>query len=228
MNSLELRNVSYAYTKNKSVLKNINCTFKQGNIYTIIGKSGAGKSTLLSLIAGLDRCRDGEILVRGKSLNSINRDKYRSQEVGVIFQQYNLLTNATALENIILSMNISKSTVKDKPAYALNLLKKVGIDKEKAVRVVMKLSGGEQQRVAIARALAHNPNIIIADEPTGNLDKNTQNDILKIFTNLAQLENKCVIIVTHSQKVTTIANKIYLIKSGNITDLGAGGKDDKK
>jgi len=227
MNSLELRNVSYAYTKNKNVLKDINCTFTQGNIYTIIGKSGAGKSTLLSLIAGLDICRDGEILVHDKSLNLINRDKYRSQEIGVIFQQYNLLTNATALENIILSMNISKSTVKNKSTYALELLKKVGIDEEKATRVVMKLSGGEQQRVAIARALAHNPNIIIADEPTGNLDRNTQSDILKIFTDLAQSENKCVIIVTHSQKVTTIADKIYLIKNGNITDLG-GGKHVKK
>ncbi len=222
MSCLELKDISYAYIKGKCVLEDINYKFNQGKVYTIVGKSGAGKSTLLSLIAGLDKCQDGTVLIHGKSLNDINRDKYRSQDVGVIFQQYNLLTNSTALENIVLSMYISKAKMKDKHKHALELLNKVGINEEKATRAVMKLSGGEQQRVAIARALAHNPNIIIADEPTGNLDKNTEKDILEIFTELAHSENKCVIIVTHSQKVTKIADNICLIKNGHLIDLGDG------
>ncbi|MFJ3387585.1 ABC transporter ATP-binding protein [Lysinibacillus sp. NPDC086135] len=220
MSCLELKDISYAYIKGKRVLKDINYKFNQGKVYTIVGKSGAGKSTLLSLVAGLDKCQDGTVLINDKSLNEINRDKYRSQDVGIIFQQYNLLTNATALENIVLSMNISKSKIKNKNKYALELLNKVGINEEKATRAVMKLSGGEQQRVAIARALAHNPNIIIADEPTGNLDKNTEKDILEIFSELAHSANKCVIIVTHSQKVTKIADNICLIKNGSLIDLG--------
>jgi ABC-type antimicrobial peptide transport system, ATPase component len=217
-NVLSLRNVSYQYEGTKKLtLKSINTDFETGKIYTIIGKSGAGKSTLLSLISGLDVSTSGEILYLGTDLKKLNRSNYRAKNIGVIFQGYNLLTNAKAVQNIILSMNISKSPVKDKKTYAYELLRKVGIDRETADRKILKLSGGEQQRVGIARALSHNPKLLIADEPTGNLDKDTETDILKIFTDLAHREGKCVIIVTHSRRVTTIADVVYRIVDGQLS-----------
>jgi len=220
MSVLTLTNVIYKYegTK-KSVLKGVSANFKAGKVYTIIGKSGSGKSTLLSLIAGLDICGSGEILHGGIDLKKLDRDKYRAKDIGVIFQSYNLITNASAAQNIILSMNISGSSESNKKRFAYDLLLKVGIDKETADRKILKLSGGEQQRVGIARALAHNPEILIADEPTGNLDTSTENEILKIFTTLAHDEGKCVIIVTHSKKVTSIADVIYRIKDGQMSEV---------
>lgn len=217
MKVLVLKDVSYRYegTK-KTVLKKVNAIFENGKIYTIIGKSGAGKSTLLSLISGLDVCTNGEIIYSGTSLKKINRDDYRAKSIGVIFQSFNLLTNATAVENILLSMHISGSKEKDKKAVAYMLLEKVGIDKETADRKILKLSGGEQQRVGIARALSHNPNVIIADEPTGNLDRDTEGDVLKILTSLAHDDGKCVIIVTHSKKVTSIADEVWGLNAGNL------------
>ena len=217
MSVLTLKNVTYKYEGvKKNVLKGIDAEFMAGKVYTIVGKSGAGKSTLLSLISGLDVSTGGEILYSGADLKKINRDDYRAKSIGVIFQSFNLLLNATAIENIILSMNISGSEEKDKKAYAYALLEKVGIDKETADRKVLKLSGGEQQRVGIARALSHNPDIVIADEPTGNLDKDTEADVLGILTSLAHDEGKCVIIVTHSRKVTSIADEIWGISDGKM------------
>ena len=217
---LTLKNVTYKYDgAKKNTLKGIDAAFEPGKVYTIIGKSGAGKSTLLSLISGLDVTTGGEILCGGTDLKHLDRDNYRAQNVGVVFQSYNLMTNATAVQNIVLSMYISGSPEKDKKSYAYALLERVGIDRETADRKILKLSGGEQQRVAIARALAHNPDILIADEPTGNLDRDTETEILNIFTKLAHEspENgggKCVIIVTHSRKVTAIADIIYGISDG--------------
>ena len=220
MNILTLNDVTYKYEgTNKNVLKGVSATFEAGKVYTIVGKSGSGKSTLLSLIAGLDICTSGEILHGDTDLKDLDRDEYRAKGIGVIFQAFNLITNTTAVENIILSMNISGSKVPDKKAYAYALLEKVGIDHETADRKIMKLSGGEQQRVGIARALSHNPNILIADEPTGNLDNATEEDILKIFTALAHNDGKCVIIVTHSKKVTSIADEVLAMKDGNLTSM---------
>ncbi|WP_096187517.1 ABC transporter ATP-binding protein [Evansella halocellulosilytica] len=220
MSVLEVKDVSYCYdgTK-KDVLKDINVAFDNWKVYTIVGKSGSGKSTLLSLISGLDICKNGEILYGGTSLKKINRDEYRSKRIGVIFQGFNLLTNATAVENIVLSMNISGRKEKDKKATAYELLQKVGIDKETAARKILKLSGGEQQRVGIARALSHNPDVIIADEPTGNLDRDTEAEVLKILTSLAHNEGKCVIIVTHSKKVTSIADEVWGINAGRLLQI---------
>lgn len=215
---LSLKNVSYKYEgMKKTVLKNVSAEFNTGKVYTIVGKSGSGKSTLLSLIAGLDVCPNGEILFGGKSLKAIDRDDYRAKSIGVVFQSFNLLTNATAIENIVLSMNISGSDKKSKKTYAYALLEQVGIDRETADRKVLKLSGGEQQRVGIARALSHNPDVIIADEPTGNLDADTENEILKILTSLAHNDGKCVVIVTHSKKVTSIADEALGMKDGNLS-----------
>ncbi|MFJ7734963.1 ABC transporter ATP-binding protein [Lysinibacillus sp. NPDC097287] len=218
MSVLAVNNLSYVYdgTK-KKVLNNINIEFESKRTYAIVGKSGSGKTTLLALLSGLDLCKDGEILYNGENIKTIDRDNYRSNKIGVIFQSYNLLTNATAIENIMLSMDISGIKVANKKEYAYSLLQSVGIDKETADRKVLKLSGGEQQRVGIARALSHNPDIIIADEPTGNLDTETEESIMKILTRLSQEENKCVIIVTHSKKVANYANEIWAISDGKIS-----------
>ncbi|MDR0437004.1 MAG: ABC transporter ATP-binding protein [Bacteroidales bacterium] len=223
MSILTLNNVSYRYdgTK-KNVLKGVSASFEAGKVYAIVGKSGSGKSTLLSLIAGLDVCTDGKILHGENDLKQIDRDEYRAKGIGVVFQAFNLITNSTAIDNIVLSMQISESNERDKKSFAYELLEKVGIDKETADRKVLKLSGGEQQRVGIARALAHNPNIIIADEPTGNLDTDTENDVLKILSLLAHDEGKCVIIVTHSKKVSSIADEVLGMKDGKLTSVNQG------
>lgn len=220
MSVLELKDVSYRYKgTNKNILTNVNYNFEQGKLSIIMGKSGSGKTTLLSIISGLDLPTDGEVLWNGKNLRNINRDDYRAIGIGVIFQGYNLLTNATAIENILLSMDISESKVfgkgsnSSKKQTALDLLRKVGIDVEKANRKILKLSGGEQQRIGIARALSHNPDIIIADEPTGNLDSDTEKSIMEIFQELAHKHNKCVIIVTHSKNVSAYADEVIELNS---------------
>jgi putative ABC transport system ATP-binding protein len=217
---LEIADVTYRYDgSTEAVLKGVSAVFEKGKVYTIIGQSGAGKSTLLSLISGLDTCKEGEVYYNGKKLRNLDRDEYRSKSIGVIFQGYNLLLNSTAVYNITLSMNISQSNTKDKKTQketAYTLLEKVGIDKETADRKILRLSGGEQQRVGIARALSHDPDVIIADEPTGNLDEATEDAVLKILTRLAHEENKCVIIVTHSENVTAIADEVIGIHTGQL------------
>lgn len=216
-NLLALKNVAYQYEGGKKpILKNVSVEFQSNKIYAIVGKSGAGKSTVLSLISGLDLPSSGEILYNGKSLREIDRDYYRAKNIGVIFQSYNLLINATALENIILSMNISGSKERDKKKYALSLLEQVGIDRETANRKILKLSGGEQQRIGIARALSHNPDIIIADEPTGNLDGDTEENIMLLLQKLAHVDGKCVIVVTHSKQVSSYADELWGLNQGNL------------
>ena len=212
MGILKLENVGYRYKdapKETYVFKNINYEFEEGKMYAIKGKSGSGKTTLLSLITGLEKCTEGQILYDGKTLKKMNLDRYRNTDIGIVFQSYNLLPRLTAIENIIVSMEISKVKVKNKKQKALELMKSVGLSEEHSKRKILKLSGGEQQRIAIARSLSYNPKIIIADEPTGNLDKDTETEILKIFKYLAKDENKCVIIVTHSQNVCNEVDTVY-------------------
>lgn len=215
MSILTLKNISYHYNgTEKVVLNQISYAFEAHKLYCITGASGEGKTTLLSLLAGLDLCSSGTIYCEEQDIALVNRDEYRSKKVGVVFQSYNLLQNATAAENIILSMNIAgkqgKQTSKD--AYAI--LEKVGIDHEKADRRILKLSGGEQQRVAIARAVANGSPILIADEPTGNLDVNNESAIIDIFKKLAHEEKKCVILVTHSKKVASESDIVLELKKG--------------
>ena len=215
MSLLKLENASYRYSdalKDDYVFKNINYEFNEGKVYAIKGKSGSGKTTLLSLLSGLETNYGGNITYNGKNLKKQDLDKYRSSDIGIIFQSYNLLPHLTAMENIILSMNISNVDVTDKSEKAIELMKSVGLKESQKDRRVLKLSGGEQQRVAIARSLSYNPRMILADEPTGNLDKETENEILKIFKNLAEKKNKCVIIVTHSENVCKNADKIFDLK----------------
>lgn len=218
MSILKLENVGYRYNdapKDSYVFKDINYEFEQGKMYAIKGKSGSGKTTLLSLITGLEKCTEGNVLYDGKNLKKMNLDTYRNTDIGIVFQSYNLLPSLTAVENIILSMDVSKVKVKNKKQKALELMKSVGLSEEHANRKILKLSGGEQQRIAIARSLSYNPKIIIADEPTGNLDKDTENDILNIFEHLAKEENKCIIIVTHSQNVYNRADVVYELKKNS-------------
>lgn len=215
MKILELTSVSYRYndaSANDYVFKNLSFTFEAGKVYAIKGKSGSGKTTLLSLISGLEKCSEGKIIFAGKDLKEMNLDEYRSTHIGIVFQSYNLLPYLTALENVTLAMDISKEKITNKKDKALQLMQKVGFDESYANRKILKLSGGEQQRIAIARSLSYDAKMIVADEPTGNLDKDTENDIMKIFKNLAKKDNKCIIIVTHSENVCKQVDTVYELK----------------
>lgn len=212
---LSIKDVSYRYEdalEKDYVLKDINYDFELGKMYAIRGKSGSGKTTLLSLISGLETKYEGTITYDDKNLKEIDLDKYRNTYIGIVFQSYNLLPHLTAIENIMLSMDISSVKCDDKKKKAMELMKSVGLDESFANRRVLKLSGGEQQRIAIARSLSYNPEVIIADEPTGNLDKDTEDEILKIFKELAHKNKKCVIIVTHSKNVSDNVDVVYDLK----------------
>lgn len=207
MSVLSLQNISFSYG-NTPVLDNISYDFEKGKVYCITGKSGAGKTTLLSVLSGLAAPTNGKILYEGKDIAKINKYQYRSRYIGVIFQSFNLLTKFTALENVVLSMDIAGVKNVDKKKKAMELLASVGLDESEAKRRVLKLSGGQQQRVAIARALSYDAEIILADEPTGNLDVDTQEEIMGIFRNLAN-QGKCVILVSHSPKVAAACDERY-------------------
>ena len=212
MEILKLEDIGYRYSDasiDDYVFKHINYSFSKGKVYAIKGKSGSGKTTLLSIISGLELPTCGNVYFDNINLKKYNLDEYRSNNIGIVFQSYNLLPHLTAAQNIILSMDISKVKVDNKKEKALALLKSVGLDENHLDRRILRLSGGEQQRVAIARSLSYNPSVIIADEPTGNLDKETEDEILKIFTDLAHKQNKCIIIVTHSKNVCDNVDVVY-------------------
>ena len=213
MSILKLENVSYSYDGNTKVLNDLNYTFEKGKVYAIVGRSGAGKTTLLSLLSGLTSPSEGKILFGDKDVRRTDRYQYRSRYVGVVFQQYNLLPHLTAMENVELSMRASGKKIPDKRKRAAELLDKVDLDDVLARRRILKLSGGEQQRVAIARALSFDPDILLADEPTGNLDLTTQEEVMDIFNRLAHDENKCVIIVSHSPEVAAAVDEVYKLAS---------------
>ena len=216
---LALNNICFSYDKTP-VLRNISYEFEKGKMYCIVGKSGAGKTTLLSLLSGLASPNSGEIVFDGKDIAKIDKYTFRSKFIGVVFQSFNLITKYTALENVVLSMDVAGYKTKDKKGRGLELLKSVGLDEDEANRRVLKLSGGQQQRVAIARALSYDPDIILADEPTGNLDRDTQREIMEIFQGLAQ-QGKCVILVSHSPEVAAMCDERY-----ELTRIS--GKDKKR
>jgi putative ABC transport system ATP-binding protein len=209
MSVLSIRNVSFAYDRRTPVLRNLSLDFEQGKTYAIIGRSGAGKTTLLSIMAGLLKPVKGDILYNDHSITGINQFVYRSRDVGVVFQSYNLLPKMTAIENVILSMDVAKVRHVKKKETARALLTRVGLTETEMNRRVLLLSGGQQQRVAIARALSYNPKVILADEPTGNLDVFTTNEIMKILNQLAHEYEKCLIIVTHSPQVADMTDQVY-------------------
>ncbi len=213
MSILSLQNISFSYDRTP-VLQNISYEFEKGKMYCIVGKSGAGKTTLLSLLSGLASPNSGEINYDNKNVSKIDKYTFRSKYIGVVFQSFNLITKYTALENVVLSMDVAGYKTKNKKQRAIELLHSVGLEEDEMNRRILKLSGGQQQRVAIARALSYDPDIILADEPTGNLDTETQTEIMNIFRELTN-QGKCVILVSHSPDVAAKCDERYeLVKLG--------------
>ncbi|PZL73697.1 ABC transporter [Enterococcus plantarum] len=211
---LQTKDVGYWYKNEDEFLyKNVNLEFQRGKMYAILGASGSGKTTFLSLIAGLDVPKTGTILYNGDALTKIGLRNYRKSDVSIIFQAYNLLPYMSALDNVLTAMAISSSKQDDKRAYALENLANVGIDEILAKKNVNQLSGGQQQRVAIVRALCCDHELIVADEPTGNLDEKTSKDIVQLFQKVAHDQKKCIIIVTHEQEVAKACDEVYELKN---------------
>ena len=199
MSILEIKNVTYGYKDAETkVLSSVNYSFEIGKFYAIIGKSGTGKSTLLSLLAGLDKPEEGEILFKDENIEKRGYTNHRKNNISLVFQNYNLIDYLTPLENIRLVNN----------KVSGDILNELGLDNQQIRRNVMKLSGGQQQRVAIGRALVSEAPIILADEPTGNLDEHTAGEIIDILKKLAKERNKCVIVVTHSKEVARAADTV--------------------
>ena len=205
---LEIENLAFAYDRHNPVLRNLNLSLEQRCCYAIVGRSGAGKTTLLSLISGLLKPVRGRILFNGHDIAQTNQFVYRSRDIGVVFQSYNLLPKLTAEENVILSMDISPTRIRNKKERARELLRLVGLKEDEMKRRVLLLSGGQQQRVAIARAISFNPMAILADEPTGNLDMVTSNEIMNLLRQLAHEQGKCVVVVTHSPFIASKADVV--------------------
>lgn len=203
---LEMKEVFYAYEKGRPVLSNVNTQFDAGKMYAILGPSGSGKTTLLSLIGGLDTPQKGEILFEGGNISQCGLAVHRRNHVSLIFQNYNLIDYMTPIENVALT---AKKDV-------LPMLLRLGLTAGEAKRNVMKLSGGQQQRVAIARALASDTPVILADEPTGNLDEDTAGEITDILKESAHELNKCVIVVTHSNELAAQADVVLNLKRGSL------------
>ncbi len=220
---LKLENINYSYIDGgyeRQILKDLSYSFEEGKFYTILGPSGSGKTTLLSIIAGLDTAKSGEIYFEGKNIREIGLHKYRRNAIAIVFQQYNLISYLTAVENVLLAMSETDNKLpKDRKNVAYRLLERFGIVKTKADRMVNQLSGGEQQRVAIARALASNVNLIFADEPTGNLDTATEKEIISIFKELAHDFGKTIIVVTHSDTVSELSDQRVLLRDGKLSQL---------
>lgn len=222
MSLLTCTDVSYGYidgNKKRMILNQLTYSFEKGKLYSILGPSGSGKTTLLSLIGALEKTQEGTITYDGVDIETIGYTTYRRNKQSIVFQQFNLIPYLNALENVVNVMHITTNEVpKPYKQTALNLLQQVGITESKATRQISKLSGGEQQRVAIARAIATNVNLILADEPTGNLDDETSKEIMKIFRKLAHTYQACVIIVTHSSEVAKGCDISLKLKNGKLIE----------
>lgn len=206
MSIIKTCNVKYSYDGNRNVLKNISTDFEAGKIYAILGPSGCGKTTLLSLLGGLDNPSDGQVLFQGEDIEKKGLAYHRKNNVAFIFQSYNLIDYMTPAENVALTSKLPP----------LPILERLGLTKEESKRNVLKLSGGQQQRVAIARALASDASVILADEPTGNLDEDNAVEITNILKECAHQMKKCVIIVTHSNELAKQADVIMKLKKGEL------------
>ena len=204
MKVLKLENVGYHYSDSKEkVFTELNAEFSTGKFYAIIGRSGAGKSTLLSLLAGLDAPTAGKIKFEDEDIRTKGYNYHRKKHITLVFQNYNLIDYLSPLENVRL---VNSGAEKE-------ILTELGLDDEQIRRNVMRLSGGQQQRVAIARALASEAPIILADEPTGNLDEQTTTEIIEILKRSAYKNKKCVIVVTHSKEVAAAADQVLELKN---------------
>jgi len=217
---LEIANVYYRYkTGYVDVLKDISARFEKGRLYSIMGPSGMGKTTLLSIIAGLDRPTLGTIYIEGRDLMSIDLDDYRRNKIAMIFQQFHLFPLLTTLENTSYLMESNGIRREEAEARAKELLEIVGIGGDKHKRYPANLSGGEQQRVAIARALSNGAQLILADEPTGNLDEANSEAVIAILKNLAHNEGYCVIVVTHNPDVAASSDVVFKLSYGGIKQV---------
>ena len=208
MPTLKLQNITYSYEKGKSILSNISAELEAGKLYAILGPSGSGKTTLLSLLGGLDAPTKGEVLFDGENITAKGLEYHRRNHISLIFQSYNLIDYMTPIENVRLTAKQD----------AVPILERLGLKKDEISRNVLKLSGGQQQRVAIARALASDNPIILADEPTGNLDEDTAMEITAVLKESAHTFGKCVVVVTHSGEVAKQADVVLEIKRGHLKE----------
>ena len=213
---LELKNVNYAYNEKKQVLNGACCSFEEGIVYALVGKSGAGKSTLLSLMAGLDVPDSGEVVFNGTPTGELDLTDYRLKSVSVIYQDFELFPLLTVLENIMYPMQLNGIPEKDALSEAKRLAAKVSLSEELYDRYPSELSGGEQQRVAIARGLTMDRRVMLADEPTGNLDSENSDNIFRLLSDLAHRDGKCIIIVTHDLTIMDKADVVCRITDGKI------------
>lgn len=209
MGVLEVKNVSYYYNKDRMVVDDVNQSFESGKMYVILGPSGCGKTTLLSLLGGLDVPKEGQVLFEGKEIQKKDLEAHRRSHISFVFQNYNLIDYMTPIENVELTARQD----------ALPVLEKLGLSEDEAKRNVLKLSGGQQQRVAIARALASGNPVILADEPTGNLDEDMAKEITGIFREAAEEYGKCVIIVSHSNEVAKQADVVLEMTHGKLNQI---------
>lgn len=214
---LEVKDVGYIYqSKYQSIeaLKHVSCSFESGKLYAVIGPSGSGKSTLLSLLAGLDLPTSGEILVEGNALSSMDRDCYRRETASVVYQSFNLFPLLTALENVMYPLELLGVKKLEAEAKAKRLIHEVGLEDKIFRQFPVMMSGGEQQRVSIARALAAGGRILLADEPTGNLDSTNEETIVRILKELAHERGYLVIVITHNPSVYEQADIVYRMRDG--------------
>lgn len=219
MGMIEVRNVSFSYKSKYQVveaLKNISCAFEAGKLYAIYGESGSGKSTLLSLLAGLDVADEGNILVDGEELSKMDRDRYRKNQVAVVYQAFHLFPLLNALENIMYPLEMKGIDKKTAKKMALQYLAEVGLAESVATQYPKMMSGGQQQRVAIARAIAGGGNILLADEPTGNLDSENEEHIVRMLKALAHEKGYLVIVVTHNPEIVKQCDVKMKMKDGRI------------
>lgn len=217
MDFLRLDHASFTYqNKSQSVqaVKQVSCAFQPGQCYAIVGKSGSGKTTLLSLLAGLELPTDGKVLYNGKPTSGMDCDEYRKEHAAVIYQNYNLFPLLTAEENVMYPLRLKKMDKSRAKELAHRQLRAVGIRDSQFKRFPAQLSGGEQQRVAIARALAGGNRIILADEPTGNLDITNGEQVVEILLRLAHEEGRCVIIITHDLEIASQTDQVYTMRDG--------------
>ena len=218
MSELTLQDVCYRYKNTeRDVLHSISCKFESGNVYAIVGPSGSGKTTLLSLMAGLDTPTHGELTLDQVSYNTMDLDRTRREKLSMIFQAFQLFPLLTAVENVSFPMETNGVSKAEAKRRATELLAEVGIHAEKHRRYPSNLSGGEQQRVAIARALSTGAGILLADEPTGNLDEANSIQVMDLLLHLAHALGRCVIVVTHDLDLASRADNILYMRDGTLT-----------
>ncbi len=215
---LKVENVSYRYkTGDRMVLNNVTCEFEAGQVTAVVGPSGSGKTTLLSILAGLDRPGSGSVTLNGQDLADKDLDQYRREDVSVIFQAFQLFPLLTVMENVCYPMELIGTAQNKAKPRAGELLNKVGIGEEKWKRYPANLSGGEQQRVAIARSMASGARVLLADEPTGNLDGENSRNVVELLSKLAHEDGYCVIIVTHDPAVADASDAVYRMADGALS-----------